>query len=91
MLEESFAQGESFSCFEEGVGFSESPRRPFRERPDISSVLVIEEDEDSEVQELQEEEEEDEDESKLYELERQAQKMTLKPQASNLSVEARQG
>lgn len=89
MLEESFAQGESFSCFEEVGGFPECPRRPLRETPDISSVLVIEEDEDGEVQELIEED--DEDKSSLYELERQAQKLTLKPQTSNLSVEARQG
>jgi hypothetical protein len=90
MMEESFALGESFSCYEDGNGFPpENPRGyacAWRERPDISSVLVMEEDEDDDAQELEEV-----DDSIMYELERQAQKLTLKPQTSSISVESREG
>jgi hypothetical protein len=89
MLDESFALGEPFSCYEDGGGLSETTRRQvtaMRERPDLSSVLVIEEDGEDNVHELDKEEE-----RKIYELERQAQKLTLKPQTSNISVDAREG
>ena len=85
MLEDSFALGESFSCYEDGGVLPESCRRLTRERPDISSVLVIEEDE--EEKSLDPEEEKGKGESSMYELDRQAQKLTLKPQTSNISVE----
>ena len=90
MFEESFALGESFSCADAGEGPSSllmgelgipSPRRMPRERPDLSTVIDIEEDE-----------EEMDDENNKHNAEMFATPLTLlKPQTSNISVKAKQG
>lgn len=84
MLEDSFALGESFCCFEDSGGTPESPRKSMRDRPDISSILVIEEDEEDTTQELEGKDEHDE--SIMYELDQQARNLSLKPQISNISA-----
>jgi len=88
MLEDSFALGESFSCGVDGEGPSSllmgetgSPRRPVRERPDLSTVIDIEEDQEGFGESM-----DDGDDAFVV-----ANRATLKPQTSNISVDAKQG
>jgi hypothetical protein len=90
MLEDSFALGESFSCYEEWAGFpaADGPRRRLRETPDLSTVIDIEEDEEETKKENADED------HHIDNLEHHYKKFTLQAQTStvsNLSVEARDG
>lgn len=104
MLEDSFALGESFSCAgadEQWPGTAsslllgeqqlDSPlRRMPRERPDLSTVIDIEED----GEEGEEEEMEEKEGDKIKDLEAGYgvhRSMSLKTQSSNISVEVQQG
>lgn len=93
LMEESFAFGESFSCCEDGGCFLENQRGhtfALRLRPDISSVLAIEENKGDGAQESGDDEETN-DKSSTCDLEQKAQKLTLEPPTCNFSLEAREG
>jgi len=81
MLEESFALGESFSSLGE-IG---PPRRP-RERPDLSTVIDIEEEEMEEDRGM--EDTKQDDIGNNNHCQQGVQKTILQPQTSNISVEA---
>jgi hypothetical protein len=83
MLEDSFAMGESFSCFEESGTVHDGPRRFIRERPDIATILAIEEDDEDDGKGF---EKERAPVNTIHELERETKKMTLKPHKSKISV-----
>jgi len=98
MLEESFALGESFSCAgadEQGPSASSlllgewGPplRRMPHERPDLSTVIDIEEDDEEEEME-EKEGDKIEDYEPCYDDHRSS---TLKTQTSSISVEVHQG
>jgi hypothetical protein len=84
MLEDSFAMGESFSCYDECGTGHDGQRRFIRERPDIATILAIEEDDEDDCKGF---EKERTSVNSIHELERETKKMTLKPQKANVSVE----